>query len=205
MRESYPSVWHTKLMIRRLLEECGVAVYCDLHAHSRKHNIFVYGCESKRTGSQARLSEQVFPLMLHKNAADKVNSPSQLIRKPFTRESSSKMSTRQLTVTGIANVCPVLVRELQIPLRERERGDGPRSRLVHGGAEQLHDGGVHGRVGHRLQIRQPLLHAGLRANRPSVLRDSTRLLRPGPGQGMSEHVLTSLETRSIVLINDCVA
>ncbi|KOC68890.1 Cytosolic carboxypeptidase NnaD [Habropoda laboriosa] len=71
MRESYPSVWHTKLMIRRLLEECGVAIYCDLHAHSRKHNIFVYGCESKRTASQTRLSEQVFPLMLHKNAADK--------------------------------------------------------------------------------------------------------------------------------------
>lgn len=72
MRESYPSVWHTKLMIRRLLEECGVAIYCDLHAHSRKHNIFAYGCESKRAGCNGRLSEQVFPLMLHKNAADKV-------------------------------------------------------------------------------------------------------------------------------------
>ncbi|CAL1675295.1 unnamed protein product [Lasius platythorax] len=71
MRESYPSVWHTKLMIRRLLEECGVAIYCDLHAHSRKHNIFAYGCESKRAGCNGRLSEQVFPLMLHKNAADK--------------------------------------------------------------------------------------------------------------------------------------
>ncbi|EZA59843.1 Cytosolic carboxypeptidase NnaD [Ooceraea biroi] len=71
MRESYPSVWHTKLMIRRLLEECGVAIYCDLHAHSRKHNIFAYGCENKRPGCSGRLSEQVFPLMLHKNAADK--------------------------------------------------------------------------------------------------------------------------------------
>ncbi|XP_017888691.1 cytosolic carboxypeptidase 2-like [Ceratina calcarata] len=71
MRESYPSIWHTKLMIRRLLEECGVAIYCDLHAHSRKHNIFFYGCESKRSSPQSRLSEQVFPLMLHKNAADK--------------------------------------------------------------------------------------------------------------------------------------
>ena len=79
MRESYPSVWHTKLMIRRLLEECGVAIYCDLHAHSRKHNIFVYGCESKRTASQTKLSEQVFPLMLHKNAADKVNDSIQII------------------------------------------------------------------------------------------------------------------------------
>ncbi|XP_048511393.1 cytosolic carboxypeptidase 2-like isoform X2 [Athalia rosae] len=71
MRESYPSVWHTKLMIRRLMEECGIAIYCDLHAHSRRHNIFIYGCESKRGGSGGKLSEQVFPLMLHKNAADK--------------------------------------------------------------------------------------------------------------------------------------
>lgn len=76
MRESYPSIWHTKLMIRRLLEECGVAIYCDLHAHSRKHNIFIYGCESKKTASHIRLSEQVFPLMLHKNAADKVSDSS---------------------------------------------------------------------------------------------------------------------------------
>ncbi|XP_033217220.1 cytosolic carboxypeptidase 2-like isoform X2 [Belonocnema kinseyi] len=71
MRESYPSVWHTKLMIRRLMEECGIAMYCDLHSHSRKPNIFIYGCESKRAGCYGRLTEQVFPLMLHKNAADK--------------------------------------------------------------------------------------------------------------------------------------
>ncbi|KAJ8675944.1 hypothetical protein QAD02_011730 [Eretmocerus hayati] len=72
MRESYPSVWHTKLMIRRLMDECGIAMYCDIHAHSRKHNIFIYGCESKRPGYAGKLAEQVFPLMLHKNAADKV-------------------------------------------------------------------------------------------------------------------------------------
>ncbi|XP_044737315.1 cytosolic carboxypeptidase Nna1-like isoform X4 [Chrysoperla carnea] len=70
IRETYPSVWHTKLMVRRLLEDCGVAMYCDLHAHSRKHNIFIYGCESRRN-SEKRLQEQVFPLMLHKNSADK--------------------------------------------------------------------------------------------------------------------------------------
>lgn len=71
IRETYPSIWYTKLMVRRLLEECGVAMYCDLHAHSRKHNIFIYGCENRRN-SDKRLFEQVFPLMLHKNAADKV-------------------------------------------------------------------------------------------------------------------------------------
>lgn len=55
----------------RLIEECGVAMYCDMHAHSRKHNIFIYGCENKRN-PEKRLTEQVFPLMLHKNSADRV-------------------------------------------------------------------------------------------------------------------------------------
>jgi hypothetical protein len=58
------------LLYHRLMEECGIEMYCDLHAHSRKHNIFIYGCENRRSAD--RLQEQVFPLMLHKNAADKV-------------------------------------------------------------------------------------------------------------------------------------
>lgn len=61
-----------KCICFRLLEECGVAMYCDLHAHSRKHNIFIYGCENRR-GTDRRLQEQVFPLMLHKNAVNKVS------------------------------------------------------------------------------------------------------------------------------------
>lgn len=71
IRETYPPIWHIKLMVRRLIEECGVAMYCDLHAHSRQNNIFIYGCENRK-GFERHLHEQVFPLMLHKNAADKV-------------------------------------------------------------------------------------------------------------------------------------
>lgn len=71
IRETYPSIWYTKTMIKRLTEECGVAMYCDMHAHSRRHNIFIYGCENKRDPDK-KLAEQVFPLMLHKNVADKV-------------------------------------------------------------------------------------------------------------------------------------
>lgn len=72
IRETYPSIWYTKTMIKRLTEECGVVMYCDMHAHSRKHNIFIYGCENKREPDK-KLAEQVFPLMLHKNIADKVS------------------------------------------------------------------------------------------------------------------------------------
>ncbi|KAJ9574583.1 hypothetical protein L9F63_008210, partial [Diploptera punctata] len=76
IRETYPPVWHTQTndpqTILRLMEESGIEMYCDLHAHSRKHNVFIYGCENRRTADR-RLQEQVFPLMLHKNAADKIN------------------------------------------------------------------------------------------------------------------------------------
>ncbi|XP_073998408.1 nna1 carboxypeptidase isoform X2 [Rhodnius prolixus] len=70
IRETYPPVWHAKVMIKKLIDECGVAMYCDFHAHSRKHNVFIYGCENRRA-TDKRLQEQVFPLMLHKNTADK--------------------------------------------------------------------------------------------------------------------------------------
>lgn len=36
-------------------------MYCDLHGHSGKKNVFVYGCEG---GSTPRLHERVFPKIL---------------------------------------------------------------------------------------------------------------------------------------------
>ena len=54
----------------RLMEESGVVFYCDLHAHSRKFNVFMYGCENRRH-SEKYLREQIYPLMLHKNTSEK--------------------------------------------------------------------------------------------------------------------------------------
>ncbi|XP_055996439.1 uncharacterized protein LOC125682998 isoform X5 [Ostrea edulis] len=70
LKDSYPSVWHTKNMIRKLLQEREIIVYCDLHGHSRKQNVFIYGCENRHNADK-RLKERVFPLMLNKNAPDK--------------------------------------------------------------------------------------------------------------------------------------
>ena len=70
IKEAFPPVYQTKMMIKKLLEEGTIAMYCDFHAHSRKFNIFMYGCENRRH-SDKFLKEQIFPLMLHKNAADK--------------------------------------------------------------------------------------------------------------------------------------
>lgn len=45
--------------------------YCDFHSHSRKHNIFIYGCEDK-DANEFPLMEQVFPLMMHSASRGKV-------------------------------------------------------------------------------------------------------------------------------------
>ncbi|XP_043829300.1 cytosolic carboxypeptidase 2 isoform X9 [Dromiciops gliroides] len=69
LKESFPCIWHTRNMIKRVLEEREVLLYCDFHGHSRKNNIFLYGCNS--TNRKQWLHERVFPLMLSKNAPDK--------------------------------------------------------------------------------------------------------------------------------------
>ncbi|XP_057551140.1 cytosolic carboxypeptidase 2 isoform X3 [Hippopotamus amphibius kiboko] len=69
LKESFPCIWHTRNMIKRLLEEREVLLYCDFHGHSRKNNIFLYGCNN--SDRKFWLHERVFPLMLSKNAPDK--------------------------------------------------------------------------------------------------------------------------------------
>ncbi|KAL1785718.1 cytosolic carboxypeptidase 2 isoform X1 [Sigmodon hispidus] len=69
LKDSFPCIWYAKNMIKRLLEEREVLLYCDFHGHSRKNNIFLYGCNSN--SRRHWLHERVFPLMLSKNAPDK--------------------------------------------------------------------------------------------------------------------------------------
>ncbi|XP_070419971.1 cytosolic carboxypeptidase 2 isoform X14 [Equus przewalskii] len=69
LKDSFPCIWYTRNMIKRLLEEREVLLYCDFHGHSRKNNIFLYGCNNN--DRKYWLHERVFPLMLSKNAPDK--------------------------------------------------------------------------------------------------------------------------------------
>lgn len=55
-----------------MLAEREVVLYCDFHGHSRKNNVFMYGCDGSGAGTGQRLRQRVFPLMLSKNVPDKV-------------------------------------------------------------------------------------------------------------------------------------
>lgn len=59
------------LVLSRLVNETDVVLYCDFHGHNRKNNVFMYGCNS-RGDDALKLQERVFPLMMSKNANNKV-------------------------------------------------------------------------------------------------------------------------------------
>ncbi|XP_056373676.1 cytosolic carboxypeptidase 3 isoform X2 [Hyla sarda] len=67
LKDSFPSTWFTRNMIKRVMEEREILLYCDLHGHSRKQNVFMYGCKS----SDSHLCERIFPLMLSRISPDK--------------------------------------------------------------------------------------------------------------------------------------
>ncbi|GBG87835.1 hypothetical protein CBR_g45991 [Chara braunii] len=45
-RRLHPTIFHAKAMIEQFVAEQEVVLICDLHGHSRKKNIFLYGCEN---------------------------------------------------------------------------------------------------------------------------------------------------------------
>ncbi|NXJ14492.1 CBPC2 carboxypeptidase, partial [Odontophorus gujanensis] len=99
-RGSFPAVWHLRAVVERLLAEREVVLYCDFHGHSRKNNVFMYGCNGGRDGSGTRLRERVFPLMLSKNAPDKFSFPSCKFKVQKSKEGTGRVVMWRM---GIAN------------------------------------------------------------------------------------------------------
>ncbi|XP_064423134.1 cytosolic carboxypeptidase 2 [Latimeria chalumnae] len=99
LKDSFPCVWHTRNMVKRLLEEREVVLYCDFHGHSRKNNVFMYGCNNK-SNPALWLHERVFPLMLSKNAADKFSFKSCKFKIQKSKEGTGRIVMWKM---GIAN------------------------------------------------------------------------------------------------------
>uniref|UniRef100_A0A3P8ZFT4 Cytosolic carboxypeptidase 2 n=1 Tax=Esox lucius TaxID=8010 RepID=A0A3P8ZFT4_ESOLU len=99
LRDSFPCVWHTRNMVKRLMAERDVVLYCDFHGHSRKNNVFMYGCANSDDPTQ-RLRERIFPLMMSKNAADKFSFRSCKFRVQKSKEGTGRIVMWRL---GIRN------------------------------------------------------------------------------------------------------
>ena len=60
----HPTVYHTKKLISKIAQERKLALYCDLHGHSRRKNAFIYGNSSYENPEASR----VFPFLMSKIA-----------------------------------------------------------------------------------------------------------------------------------------
>ncbi|GMF17337.1 unnamed protein product [Phytophthora fragariaefolia] len=49
----HPTIFHAKELLLKERSSRGVAFYCDMHGHSRKKNVFMYGCDTKRKPNPA--------------------------------------------------------------------------------------------------------------------------------------------------------
>jgi hypothetical protein len=58
----HPTVYHTKNLIMKLANERPLALYCDIHAHSRRKNIFIYGNQNIENPEKPR----AFPYLMSK-------------------------------------------------------------------------------------------------------------------------------------------
>ncbi|XP_066523257.1 cytosolic carboxypeptidase 2 isoform X2 [Hoplias malabaricus] len=99
LRNTFPCVWYTRNMVKRLLAEREVVLYCDFHGHSRKNNVFMYGCSDHKDAS-LRLQEQIFPLMMSKNATDKFSFRSCKFKMQKSKEGTGRIVMWKL---GIQN------------------------------------------------------------------------------------------------------
>lgn len=60
-RKMHPTIFFAKTMIRHLLNDREVVLYIDIHGHSRKKNVFMYG-NSESSGSGVQ--QKIFPGLL---------------------------------------------------------------------------------------------------------------------------------------------
>jgi murein tripeptide amidase MpaA len=58
----HPTIYHVKKLVHQVHKERGVNLFCDLHGHSRKNNVFMYGCNKVEDPQACRL----LPFMLSK-------------------------------------------------------------------------------------------------------------------------------------------
>ena len=100
VREAFPTVHAVRELVAGLVREgrC-VLLYCDMHAHNREYNVFMYGCENRRKSSK-HLTEQVFPYMLAKNAKNIFSFEGCRFTVPKCKESTARVVFKNMGITN---------------------------------------------------------------------------------------------------------
>lgn len=67
----HPTIYYTKKLIQMFSEDNEIALYCDMHGHSMKKNVFVYACSYKNQhfdieGKKTNIFIRLIPFLLSK-------------------------------------------------------------------------------------------------------------------------------------------
>ena len=103
-KRAHPTIWHAKAMIRKLTEERETVLFCDMHGHSRKKNVFAYGCQNtkardafdvRRKRPQPRrcpgkAPDKICPKILSENYPEAFSFPECSFRVQKSKESTAR-------------------------------------------------------------------------------------------------------------------
>eukprot|EP00750_Incisomonas_marina_P011877 INCI16428.3.p1 GENE.INCI16428.3~~INCI16428.3.p1 ORF type:complete len:848 (+),score=151.28 INCI16428.3:213-2756(+) len=64
----HPTIFHLRKMVKQFSAAHDVIMAVDFHGHSRKKNVFMYGCCDKEPTRVGQIRGKIFPHMLWKNA-----------------------------------------------------------------------------------------------------------------------------------------
>ncbi|UJR33783.1 hypothetical protein I4U23_021209 [Adineta vaga] len=73
-KQSFPTIYHIKQLVQTLQKERReILAFCDLHGHSRKSNVFAYGCDGcdgPQPDMKNFLNARVLPFIMSKTAPE---------------------------------------------------------------------------------------------------------------------------------------
>ena len=104
-KRAHPTIWHAKAMIRKLTEERETVLFCDMHGHSRKKNVFAYGCQNNRARDElmydengynpvavpGKLRDKIYPKILSENYPEAFSFPECSFRVQKSKESTARV------------------------------------------------------------------------------------------------------------------
>ena len=61
-----PEIYALKEVIRSTQKVREIHMFCDLHGHSRKKDLFIFGCNNNSSRKDL-MKERIFPMMFYKN------------------------------------------------------------------------------------------------------------------------------------------
>ena len=84
----HPTIFHAKKLIKEFARERPLALYCDLHGHSRRKNTFIYGNVDPNCPEATR----IFPYLLSKIASKHFSYDYCRFKVQKSKESASRIA-----------------------------------------------------------------------------------------------------------------